>query len=581
MTALPIEETLPALKAALARGPNAVLHAPPGAGKTTRVPLALAGEPWLAGRRIVMLEPRRLAARAAARYMAAQLGEQPGATIGYRTRFDSRIGPRTRIEVVTEGVLTRVLQDDPELSSYGLVIFDEFHERSLQADLGLALSLDTQSALRPDLRLLVMSATLPGGRVAKLLGDAPLVASAGRSYPVAVHYLGGGPLATLAARTAAAIGRALEEQRGGVLAFLPGAAEIRKTAALVAPRLPQDVLLAPLFGALPPAEQDRAIAPAPSGRRKLVLATNIAETSLTIEDVRAVVDAGYARTPKFEPRSGLTRLVTTRIARDSAEQRAGRAGRVAPGTCYRLWNEAEHARLAAESAPEILEADLAPLLLELARWGAEATHLRWLDAPPAAALAQARDLLAALGALNADNRLTPHGRQLARMPAHPRLAHMIVRAQSLDCAATACALAALLGEQDVLPADSRSVDVQPRLEALAGNGGAAIRTRLERVRKSADQLWKRLRPRSDGAATTAPRSTEIDVSRAGLLLAFAYPDRIAKRRDGAAPRYQLANGRGAYFAQPEALSNAPWLAIAELDGDPREARIYLAAAFDA
>lgn len=573
MNALPIDTVLPALREALAGAPNAVLHAPPGAGKTTRVPLALLDAPWLAGRRIVMLEPRRLAARAAARYMAALLGEEVGATVGYRTRFDTRVSAGTRIEVVTEGVLTRLLQHDPELAGYGIVIFDEFHERSLQADLGLALCLDMQAALRPDLRLLVMSATLPGEWVAAFLDDAPVISSAGRSFPVDIHYLGGGPAQTLAARSAAAIERALAEQSGGILVFLPGAAEIRKTAALLSPRLPREALVAPLYGALSPAEQDRAIAPAPAGRRKVVLATNIAETSLTIEDVRVVVDGGFARTARFEPRSGMTRLVTTRIARDSAEQRAGRAGRTAPGACYRLWSEAEHARLAATSAPEIVEADLAPLLLELARWGvADPAQLRWLDPPPAAACAQARDLLTALDALTEEGRLTAHGRTLAELPTHPRLAHMIVRGATLGCGATACAVAALLGEQDVLAADARGVDMQPRLEALRGDAAVpAVRARLERVRKSARELQRR----------SAVRGAAIDPSWAGVLIAFAYPDRIAQRRPGSAPRYRLANGRGAYFVAPEALSNSAYLAVAELDGDPREARIYLAAALDA
>lgn len=574
MQPLPIDETLPALRDALVAQPNVVLHAPTGAGKTTRVPLALLNAPWLAGRRIVMLEPRRLAARAAARHMASLLGESVGSTVGYRTRFDTRVGVDTRIEVVTEGVLTRLLQHDPELAGYGIVIFDEFHERSLQADLGLALSLDVQAALRPDLRLLVMSATLPRERAAEFLGNAPMVASEGRSFPVDVRYLGGGPKQSTPARTAAAVERAVAGQSGGVLVFLPGAAEIHKTAALLAKRLPRDVLLAPLYGALPPAEQDKAIAPAPAGKRKIVLATNIAETSLTIEDVRVVVDCGLARVARFEPKSGMTRLATARIARDSADQRAGRAGRVAPGVCYRLWSESEHARLAATSTPEILEADLAPLLLELARWGvADPADLRWLDPPPDAACAQARDLLVALDALTEDGRLTAHGRTLSDMPAHPRLAHMIARAGELDCGATACMIAALLAEQDVLSADARTADLQTRLEALAGDqvGAPVVRARLERVRKSARELRRR-----SGIGDTA-----IDTARAGLLTAFAYPDRIAQRRPGNAPRYQLANGRGAYFAAPEALSKTPYLAVAELDGDPREARIFVAAALDA
>jgi ATP-dependent helicase HrpB len=516
-----------------------------------------------------------------------------GATVGYRTRFDTRIGAATRIEVVTEGVLTRLLQRDPELPEYGIVIFDEFHERSLQADLGLALALDVQGALRPDLRLLVMSATLPGERIAAFLNDAPVVSSSGRSFPVDIRYLGGGRKPTLPARTAAAVERALAGQAGGVLVFLPGAAEIRKTAAVLAGRLPRDVLITPLYGVLPPAEQDKAIAPAPAGRRKIVLATNIAETSLTIEDVRAVVDGGLARAARFEPGSGMTRLVTLPIARDSADQRAGRAGRVAPGVCYRLWNEAEHARLAAVSTPEILEADLAPLMLELARWGvSDPGELRWLDPPPRAAWAQARDLLAALDALTDDGRLTAHGRKLGGLPAHPRLAHMIVCAEALGLGATACALAALLGEQDVMAGRARSVDLQDRLEAVmnrgndAGDAASVVAPRLARVRRTADQLWERLQSRPSGSIREESRLTrllreEFNSSGIGLLIAFAYPDRIARHREGDTPRYQLANGRGAYFAAPEALGRAPWLAVAEVDGDRREARIFLAAALDA
>jgi ATP-dependent helicase HrpB len=427
---LPVGAVLQALGEALAVRGSAVLQAPPGAGKTTLVPLALLGAPWLSGRRIVMLEPRRLAARAAARRMAAMLGESVGDRVGYRTRLDTRVGPRTRIEVVTEGILLRFIQGDPALDGIGLLVFDEFHERSLDADLGLALALETRRYLREDLRLLVMSATLDGEGVARLLGGAPIVTSEGHNHPVAVRYLERPPSDRVETGVAAAIRRALAEEDGSILVFLPGTAEIRRVERLIAAELDADVVIAPLYGDLPPNAQDEAIRPAPAGRRKVVLATSIAETSLTIEGIRVVVDGGLMRVPRFEPRSGMTRLATVRVSQASAEQRRGRAGRLAPGVCYRLWREAEQAQLAPYTTPEILEADLTPLALELARWGnPDPAALPWLDPPPAAAYAEAQALLRRLGALDQDNRITAESRDMAALGLHPRLAHMLLIAR--------------------------------------------------------------------------------------------------------------------------------------------------------
>uniref|UniRef100_UPI001D138103 ATP-dependent helicase HrpB n=1 Tax=Cohnella sp. REN36 TaxID=2887347 RepID=UPI001D138103 len=426
---LPIERSIPALREALSGRGQAVLIAEPGAGKTTRVPLALLDEPWLAGQKIIMLEPRRLAARNAARFMAAERGESVGETVGYRVRMDTRVGPRTRIEVVTEGVLTRMLQSDPSLEEAGLIIFDEFHERSLNADLGLALCLQSRQLFREDLRLLVMSATLAAEPVSALLEGAPVVTCEGRMYPVETFYAAKKSEGPIDAAAAAQVLRALEEQReGDVLAFLPGNAEIRRTEARLRTALanrPIDV--APLHGSLPQEAQDRALAPSAPGRRKVVLSTSVAESSLTVEGVRIVVDSGLMRVPRFSPRTGMTHLTTIPVSLPSADQRRGRAGRLAPGACYRLWTEEEHRYLAPASTPEIREADLAPLALDLAVWGvSDPAELRWLDPPPAAAFAQARELLAALGALTPQGALAPHGERMAALGAHPRLAHMML-----------------------------------------------------------------------------------------------------------------------------------------------------------
>ncbi|AYC34389.1 ATP-dependent helicase HrpB [Pseudomonas cavernae] len=586
MLSLPIDSVLPELRAALATRHEVVLEAPPGAGKTTRVPLALLDEPWLAGQRILMLEPRRLAARAAAERLASELGEQVGETVGYRIRLDSKVGPRTRIEVVTEGILARRLQDDPALDGVGLVIFDEFHERSLDADLALALCLNGRELLRdePPLKLLLMSATLEGERLSALLGDAPVVRSAGRMFPVATQW--GAPLqpgAALEPRVVQTVLQALGEQPGSLLVFLPGQAEIRRVHERLAEALGEqvEILLCPLHGELDLAAQRAAIEPAPAGRRKVVLATNIAETSLTIDGVRVVVDAGLARVPRFDPGSGMTRLVTQRISRASATQRAGRAGRLQPGVCYRLWSQAQHEQLVAYDSAEILQADLAGLALQLARWGVAPAELAWLDVPPAAAYAQAQDLLVRLGALDQRGVLTAHGQAMSGLPAHPRLAHLLLRGQALGLGGLACDVAALLGERDIQPGGPRGggADLHSRL-ALLGAGERAPRGAqgaVQRVRQLARQ-FRNLLPKTAAKALADPEHPRW----LGALLAFAYPDRIAQQRRPGGGDYRLANGRAAQFAEPDALMKHAWLVIADLGSrqGQREERIYLAADLD-
>ena len=556
---LPVEEILPALQAALVENTAAVLVAPPGAGKTTLVPLRLLDAPWLAGAKIIMLEPRRLAARAAADRMAKTLGERVGETVGYRVRMQSRVSARTRIEVVTEGVFSRMILGDPTLEGVGLVIFDEFHERSLDADLGLALARDAQGLLRDDLRLLVMSATLDGAAVARLL-DAPVVESQGRAYPVDTRYLGRDDRQRLEDRTVRAVERALAEETGSILVFLPGQGEIRRTADQLAERVRRpDLLIAPLYGALDPAEQDRAISPAPAGVRKVVLATSIAETSLTIEGVRVVIDSGVARVPRFDPASGLTRLATVRVNRAAADQRRGRAGRTEPGVAYRLWDEAETRALPAFADPEILDADLSGLALDLARWGAkDVGSLAFLDAPPAAAFAEARTLLRRLEALSDDGVLTPHGEALSGMPLAPRLAHMILKAAQTGQAPRAARIAVLVTERNL---GGRDADLRHRLEAFE-------RDRAPRARDA-----KALADRWSGMAGRAGTGEAVDD---GLLLAFAYPERIAKAR-GPTGEFRLVSGRGVFVEPTDALAREKWLAIAELGGGDRRDRILLAA----
>ena len=581
MISLPIDEVLPALRQALRERHEAVLEAPPGAGKTTRVPLALLNEPWLAGQRIVMLEPRRLAARAAAERLASELGEKVGETVGYRIRLDSKVGPTTRIEVVTEGILTRRLQEDPALEGVGLLIFDEFHERSLDADLALALSLNGRELFRDEqpLKILLMSATLEGERLASLLDDAPVLRSEGRMYPVAMRW--GRPFVPgefIEPRVVQTVLDAIHDESGSVLVFLPGQAEIRRVTQQLAEALGQrsDIALCPLHGELDLTAQRAAIEPAPSGTRKVVLATNIAETSLTIDGVRVVIDAGLARVPRFDPGSGMTRLDTQRISRASATQRAGRAGRLEPGVCYRLWSEDQHAQLSAYGSAEILQADLAGLALQLARWGVTPEQLTWLDVPPVASYAQAQQLLERLGALRG-LKLTPHGEAMAQLPAHPRIAHLLLRGHDLGLAAMACDVAALLGERDILR--GAGADVHSRLALLSGESRAARGGQggVQRARQLARQYQGYLRGKPAQPVADPDHSRWL-----GALLALAYPDRIAQQRKPGGAEYRLANGRAALFSEVDGLMKQPWLVVADLGSrqGQREERIYLAAEFD-
>lgn len=586
-----------------------VLQAPPGAGKSTVVPLALLDEPWARGKRLIMLEPRRLAARAVAQRMASSLRESVGQTVGYRMRLDTQVSKSTRIEVVTEGVLTRMLQNDPSLEGVAAVIFDEFHERSLQADLGLALTLDARENLAPDLKLIMMSATLDGERVAALLGDAPIVTAQGRMFPVETRFAGKSapllPDATAPRGTQESPERvvaqivlgALDEEPGDVLVFLPGAREIRRVQTLLEERLPargDTVVLLPLFGDLSAGEQDAALAPAARGTRKVVLATNIAETSLTIPGVRIVVDSGLVRRSAFDPSTGMSRLETQRISRASADQRQGRAGRVEAGVCYRAWSEGAQRSLAPFSPPEITDADLAPLALDLANWGVrDAADLRWMDAPPNAMLASARDLLAHLGALDRQGRITPHGREMAGLGVHPRLAHMLLRATELGALSVAADFAALLSERDLLRgAGSRDADVRTRLDIFHSDRAppGVDWGAFQRAKKTSRDLFRRLSAGATGgnagraatggraeSSTGSEHSTRSSAADAGVLLAFAYPDRIGRRRAGGEARYTLANGRGAHFADTQSLGRQDLIVAVDLDDRERDARILLAA----
>lgn len=580
----PIDDILPELKCALAGREAAVLQAPPGAGKTTRVPLALLDEPWLAGKGIVMLEPRRLAAANAARYMASLLGEEVGGTVGYAIRFERKVSRRTRIEVVTEGILTRRLQGDPTLEGVGLVIFDEFHERNLNSDLALALCRDAQLGLRDDLKILVMSATLDAAPVARLLGEAPLVTSTGRSFAVETRYLPPPPRTSVPEYAAAAVRRSLRETEGDVLVFLPGAGEIRRCREILSGDAENaGILLSPLYADLPFAEQERAIVP--GERRKVVLATNIAETSLTIEGVRTVVDSGLARQPRFNPGAGLSRLETVRISRASAEQRAGRAGRLAPGVCYRLWSEGEQGSLLPFTPPEIRTADLVPLALELARWGVtDASALPWLDPPPEGGLAAARALLRLLGALDGRDRMTPLGEEIARLPAHPRLARLLVAAKEKGELSLGCDLAAILSERDLFrrdraPSHSTQSDLIDRLEVL--------------------QRWRERGPLPSGADPSAcfaadraaryfagmlgrgEKGGRVSAGRIAPLLAPAWPDRIGKEREPGSGRYLLSGGRGGRLAPGSGVRGVPLLIAVEMEGEAAgEGKIRQASALD-
>jgi ATP-dependent helicase HrpB len=562
-TPLPIDAVLDQLSRTLADNNAAVLVAPPGAGKTTRVPLALLDAPWLQGKKIIMLEPRRIAARASAERMAKTLGERAGETVGYRVRFGSKISRATRIEVVTEGIFSRQILDDPELSGVAAVLFDEFHERSLDADMGLALARDAQVGLREDLRILVMSATLDGARVARLLGNAPVISSEGRAFPVETRYLGRKADAPLERQMADAIAMALRADPGSVLAFLPGAAEIRRTQNFLGERIHDaGIEIVPLFGALDAAVQDRAIAPAPKGQRKVVLATSIAETSLTIEGVRIVVDSGVARVPRYEPDIGLTRLETVRASRAAVDQRRGRAGRTEPGVCYRLWDEPQTASLTAYTQPEILSADLSSLVLDLAQWGvSDPATLAFLDPPPAPALKEARSLLGELGALDTDGRITAEGKSLRELALPPRLARMIVDSHRLGGGLEAAEIAAVLTERGL---GGDSVDLDARLDQFRRD-----RSQRSSSARSLAQRWA-----SQVAATEGAPAEDTSPS-TGVMLALAFPDRVARNRGNGS--FVLANGRGAAVDQASALARAPYIAVAELTGTAANGRILLAA----
>lgn len=559
-TRLPIDDVLPDLLATLDRSPNAVLVAEPGAGKTTRVPLALLDADWRNDGKILVLEPRRLAARAAARRMASELGERPGETVGYRVRMETKVSAKTRIEVITEGVFTRLILDDPELSGISAILFDEFHERSLDGDLGLALALDVQSALREDLRLLPMSATLDAAGISKLLGDAPVLACSGRSYPVETKYLGRNPKARIEPQAVRAIRQAVREETGSILVFLPGQGEIRRTADQLSGKLPENCQIAPLYGGLDAKAQDVAIKSAANGTRKVVLSSAIAQTSLTIEGVRVVIDCGLARVPKYEPQTGLTQLETVRVSRASADQRRGRAGRTEPGVCYRLWDEAQTVALPAAEAPEILEADLTGLVLDLAAWGTlEPQSLAFADQPPSAAWNEAKSLLKDLDALDVRGHLTKQGKALSKLPLHPRLAHMVIEGAERGLGYSAALIALLLSEPGL---GGRDPDLRARLQALRND-----KSQRAKDGRALASRWLRL---------AGDTGDSVDIESAGLLLALAYPDRVAQAR-GQTGRFRLANGRGAELERDHGLAGSDFLAIAEVQGKAASGRIQLCA----
>jgi ATP-dependent helicase HrpB len=565
--ALPIDAVLDELRATLAGRASAVLVAPPGAGKTTRVPLALMDEAWLQDRKILVLEPRRIAARAAAKRMAHSLSEPVGERIGLRARMVSKTGPKTRIEVITEGVFTRMILDDPELSGVGAVLFDEFHERSLDADLGLALALDCQGSVRQDLRILPMSATLDGARVAQLLGNAPVIASEGRAFPVDTRYLGRDANARIEDQMAQAVILALRTESGSILAFLPGQGEIRRVEDQLKERISDpNILLAPLHGAMDTKAQDLAIESAPEGKRKVVLATSIAETSITIAGVRVVIDSGLARVPRFEPDVGVTRLETVRVSRAGADQRRGRAGRTEPGVCYRLWDEPQTRSLPAFNEPEIRSADLAGLLLDCAEWGtADPGSLSWLDPPAAAAIDAARSELTQLEALDADGHITAIGRWLRSLPLPPRLARMVISAAEAGQAEGAAEIAAVIVERGL---GGNDLDLAHRLDTFHRD-----RSRRAHDMRRLAAGWARIA--RSGRSTQEPRE-DMSIAR---LLALAFPERIGKAR-GAPGQFLLANGRGANLDTTHSLARSPFLVAAELSGSAASTRILLAASAD-
>ncbi len=580
--ALPIQAILPEVCTSLSQASNLVVQAPPGSGKTTVLPLALLDESWSQQGRIIVLEPRRLAARMAAKRMADLLGEVVGETVGYRVRLDSKVGPKTRIELNTDGVFLRRLQRDPELKGVAAVLFDECHERGLDSDASLALCLEAQAALRPDLRLVAMSATLDAAPFAKLMGDCTIITGSGQSYPVETRWRAVSPQIRLDVAVAAVVQDALLETEGDLLVFLPGVAEIRRVESLLAEaRLPASISVQPLYGDLPGAQQDEALRPSPAGRRKVVLSTSIAESSLTIEGVRVVVDSGYMRQPRFSPSTGMAKLETVRVSQASADQRRGRAGRLGPGICYRLWAEAAHGGLPKFTAPEIAVTDLTSLALDLAVWGVrDAKALPWLDPPPDAAMGYAQELLRELEAIDAAGAVTAHGKAMAELPLHPRLAHMVIRGHAQGFGGLSCALAALLGERDIARVPrgaARDTDLRWRLEIVAGeserqsapHGLQVDMNAVRQIRKLASD-WRR-------QIKASPHQGPVD--EAGLLVALAYPDRVAKKRGGGGS-FLLSNGRGARLDPLDALSREDYLAIAEVDGAQADARVFLAAPID-
>ncbi|MFO7825631.1 MAG: ATP-dependent helicase HrpB [Cyclobacterium sp.] len=567
---LPILEVIPELKKLLRQHPTLLLHAPPGAGKSTLLPLTLLEEDWLGGNKILMLEPRKLAAKSIAQRMAQLLGESVGQRIGYRVRFDSCVGENTQIEVITEGILTRMMQQDNALEGVGLVIFDEFHERSIHADLGLALCREVQQFLRPDLKLLVMSATLDSRVLAEQL-NCPLVASTGKAFPVSIHYRPGTDLFNLPDRMSAVIAEALAAHQGDVLAFLPGQGEIKKTAAILKARFPEAAVYT-LYGQMAFGRQQAALLPDPEGRRKIVLATAIAETSLTIEGIHVVVDGGFMRTVTFNPNSGLNRLVTLPLTQDTATQRAGRAGRLGPGACYRLWSKASQEKLLPFRQPEIMETDLASLALELHKWGInDYRQLQWISPPPQGHWQQAVSSLEHLGAI-ADGKITPHGLELHAIPSHPRIAHLLVYSQEIGQQPLATDLAALLEEKDPLPS-SQGIDINLRIEGLRRHRRSAHKHRdfgkIEQVAKAYRKILKM-------EASNEP----VDPYVTGLLLAQAFPERIASARPGNQAHFQLANGKIAAVDRKDDLAREPWIAIAQLHEGAGVGKIFLASVLD-
>ncbi|MEY4362544.1 MAG: hypothetical protein RL391_1850, partial [Actinomycetota bacterium] len=576
LTDLPIEDVVEELRSRLATSNNVVLVAPPGAGKTTLLPLRLLHEPWLGDQRIVMLEPRRLAARAAARRLASLIGEEPGATVGYQTRDERRIGASTRIEVVTEGILTRRLQNDPELPGVGLVIFDEVHERNVPTDIGLALCLDTQTNLRPDLHILAMSATAAAEQFARLLGRdavAPIVTSEGRQFPVDIRWCPPGKQQRLDDAVADTVQRALRENEGEILVFLPGIGEINRLADRLEHLATDGVDVHRLAGALSAAEQDHALAPSPPGRRRIVLSTDIAETSLTVDGVSVVVDAGQARVPVYDTRTGMTRLTTIPTSRASADQRAGRAGRLGPGVAYRMWSKLEHGTRRAHLAPEITRVDLCGVLLEVSAWGTPIDDLAFIDPPTATSMEQAADLLRLLGAIDDDGRLTPSGRRILTVPVHPRLAHMITEASEFD-RPLACVIAALLDDRDVVRGrpDDVPVDVSWRIRAAIGEvfDERIDRRGVARWRERSDDLARRVGVRIDWSS--------IEPEHAGRVLLLAYPDRLANRRQPG--QFQMRNGSAAWCRPTDPLAEESFVVAADLDGDRKNARVRMAAVVD-